>query len=124
MLYTIKQMMELLEKHKVKIKYVASYIGNSTSEWLVIKRHLINAFDSKDRNLFSARHPRTKKQIVNDFDKLVMEYWYLLTGVKVILDPSKIHDPNWIYKPKGWRLREINHERKENKNRKLNKRGD
>jgi hypothetical protein len=121
MLYILKQMLELEEKHKAKIRYVASYIGNTTSEWLVIKRHLINAFDSKDRSLFSTRHPKTKKQIVNDFDKLVMEYWYLITGVRVVLDPSKIHDPNWIYKPKGWRLREINNERKEKKNRNVNR---
>ena len=104
--------MELSVEIKEKIKFVADYIGNSTNDWLTIKKQLINNFAGSQRGLFSKRHPRTKKQIVNDFDRLVMDYWYLLTGVSVILDKNKIHDPDWIYKPKGWRLREINNERK------------
>jgi len=104
--------MEVSNSIKTKIAFVAKYIGTATNDWLVIKRHLINAFNSDDRNLFSCRHPCTKKQIINDFDQWVMNYWKETTGVEVFLDPHKIHDPNWIHKPKGWKLRQINNERK------------
>ena len=107
--------MEIDESIKLRIVYVASYIGTSTSNWLIIKRHLINAFSSKDRKLFSVRHPCTKKQIVNDFDKSVMDFWQGITGIELFIDPEKIHDPNWIHKPKGWKLRQINHERQQSK---------
>ena len=104
--------MDIPSSVKSKIIFVAKYIGTTTNNWLVIKRHLINAFNSNDRNLFSARHPCTKKQVVNEFDKMVMEFWKETTGVEVYLDPDKIHDPNWIHKPRGWRLRQINDERR------------
>jgi hypothetical protein len=41
---------------------------------------------------------------VNDTDKEVIEYWELLTGVKLWIDPQRLHNPNWISRPKGWAL--------------------
>ncbi len=107
--------MEIELSIKTKINFVAKYIGTKTNDWLIIKRHLINSFNSNDRNLFSCRHPCTKKQIINSFDLSVMDYWKEVTGVEVFLNPEKIHDPNWIHRPKGWKLRQINNERKNKK---------
>lgn len=111
--------MELAQNIKDRIVYVSKFIGELTTDWLLIKRELINAFSSEDRNLFSKRHPGTKKQLVNEFDLSVMDYWEEITGKYPILEKHKIHDPNWIYKPKGWGLQKLNEERKKNAKRQI-----
>lgn len=89
---------------KERIEDVADYVGQETNDWLLIKRQLIGSFPNEGRRLFSVRHPCTKKQIINEFDKLVMDYWRQLTGVEPVIHPSKLHDENWVHKPKGWAL--------------------
>jgi hypothetical protein len=96
--------MSIPDKLKERINDVADYIGQETNDWLLIKRHLIISFPNEGRRLFSVRHPCTKKQILNAFDKLVMAYWKELTGIEPIIDPSKIHPDNWTHKKKGWAL--------------------
>lgn len=96
--------MDLPEIVKERIEFVSKYIGTDTSDWLVVKHHISLSLPKTHRGLFSRRHKTTKKQIVNEFDKLVMNYWKQLTGIDLILEPSKIHDPNWVKKPDCWGL--------------------
>lgn len=97
--------MELPLIVKDRVEFVAKYIGTNTDDWLVVKYHCALNLPKTHRSLFSHRHPTTKKQTPNDFDRAVMNYWKELTGVELKLDPAKIHDPNWIWKPVGWSLK-------------------
>jgi hypothetical protein len=93
---------------KERIDEVIGYVGDSTTDYLAVKRQLINLFPSSFRNLFSVRHPCTKKHILNEFDQAVILYWLSQTGVLLIIDPNKLHDPDWIHKKKGWALSLLN----------------
>ncbi|TXH11470.1 MAG: hypothetical protein E6R04_02470 [Spirochaetes bacterium] len=97
---------------KQRIDEVIGYIGDSTTDYLIIKRQLINNFPTPSRGLFSARHPCTKKHTLNDFDRAVMAYWEQETGVELKLDPGKLHDPGWEQKKKGWALVLLNEQRR------------
>ncbi len=97
---------------KERIDEVIGYVGDSTTDYLVVKRQLINLFPSSHRHLFSARHPCTKKHQLNDFDQAVILYWFIQTGMQLQIDPNKIHDPGWTHRKKGWALSLLNEERK------------
>lgn len=109
-------MNDIPEYLKERINYVARYVGDSTTDWLVVKKQLFLNFPNKGRKLFSKRHACTKKQIPNKFDKLVMNYWKELTGVDLVLHESKLHDKNWTHKKKGWALQVFNEKRRSLKN--------
>lgn len=100
------------DKLKERIDEVVGYVGATTDDYLLVKRQLINTFPSSSRSLFSARHPCTKKHELNDFDKAVIAYWYLQTGVQLAIPPEKLHDPTWEHRKKGWALTLFNQERK------------
>ena len=87
-----------------QIRFVASYIEDHTDNWLVIKRELVNSLPWEQRTLFSRRHEQTKKQVVNDFENEVMEFWFQLTGVRPYIPKNKIHDPSVVMKKPGWAL--------------------
>jgi hypothetical protein len=97
---------------KQRIKEVIEYVGDSTTDYLIIKRQLINNFPNPARGLFSARHPCTKKHTLNEFDRAVIEYWEEETGLKLQIDPTKLHDPGWEQKKKGWALVLLNEQRR------------
>lgn len=97
---------------KARIDEVIDYVGNSTTDYLVVKRQLINNFPSNYRNLFSARHSCTKKHQLNEFDQAVILYWFEQTGMTLEIDSSKLHNPDWKHRKKGWALSLLNEERK------------
>ena len=97
------------------VDYVADYVADSTDDWFLIKRELVNNFPPKERVRFSRRHFSTKKHTINDFDRLVIDYWENLTGNKLSINEDKLHSQNWVQKPKGWGLKKYNDERKRNK---------
>jgi len=104
------------EDLKKLIDYTILY-ASDTNDWFKIKMEIINNFPPKQRSLFSRRHYSTKKHILNSFDWEVIKYWENKTGKKLWIDPKKLHPENWIHKPRGWRLVEINEQRKrKNKN--------
>ena len=100
----------LTDYQKERIAFVADYVQDTTQDWLLVKRHLINAFNPPNRIFFSTRHPQTKKHFINEFDEVVINHWQSLTGVKLEIEPEKLHDPCWVYKPKGWALIKRNNE--------------
>ena len=111
------------ENLKILIDYTISYVGDATNDWFRIKMEIINNFPPKYRKLFSRRHYSTKKHILNSFDKEVINYWKEKTGIVLWVDPEKLHPENWVQRPKGWRLIEINEQRKKNF-KKINRRND
>ncbi len=94
------------------IDYVISYVDGASNDWFRIKRELINIFPIKERSRFSKRHDSTRKHILNSFDKAVITYWEKKTGSEIWVDPDKLQPKDWVYRPHGWKLREINEQRK------------
>ena len=105
-------MMNIPVNLKQRIDEVADYVGNTTTDYLTVKRQLINNFPSSSRSLFSARHPCTKKHQLNDFDHAVILYWFEQTGIRLRIDQEKLHDPEWEHRKKGWALTLLNEERR------------
>ena len=96
------------------IEYLFGYIGNET-DWFKLKVELVNLCPPKIKKLFSRRHYSTKKHIVSDFDRKVIEYIQITTGRVLFIDQTRMHDPNWVHQPKGWALQDINNKRKKEK---------
>jgi hypothetical protein len=98
--------MALSEYAKERIEYVASYVQGSVTDWFRLKQIILQAVPGQHRKSIgmSKRHRSTKKMLINDIDREVITYWELITGVKLWIDPARLHDPNWTYRPKGWAL--------------------
>jgi hypothetical protein len=94
------------------IDYVISYVEDATDDWFRIKLEIINNCPAEYRRLFSRRHYSTKKHILNSFDWEVINYWQEKTGIKLKIDPAKLHPENYVHTPNGWRLIENNEQRK------------
>jgi hypothetical protein len=99
---------------KEKIDLAIEFVDGTSTDWFRIKPVLINMFPLTDRTRFSRRHYSTKKQILNLFDKAVINYWKEKTGVELWINPEKLHNPSWKRNPAGWGLFAINKERIEN----------
>ena len=98
--------MPLPDYIKERVEYVASYVQGNVTDWFILKRIILQAIPGQHRKSIglSKRHRSTKKMIVNDMDRAVIEYWELITGVKLWIDPARLHDPSWVSRPKGWAL--------------------
>jgi len=97
------------------IDYVIDYIGDNSDDWFKIKMEIINNFPPNERSRFSRRHYSTKKHILNSFDKKVITYWESKTGMKLWVDPNKLHPDNWTAKGRGCGLRKFNEQRRRQK---------
>lgn len=87
------------------------FVGNEIDDFIVVKRELINLMPRSERKMFSKRHWTTKKHVLNDLEKEIIEFWEQETGVKLKLYPEKAHPENWEQKKVGWGLSLINKER-------------
>lgn len=105
------------------VNYVLLYAQNAT-DWLLIKKELLLLCKPKHRSMFSRRHYSTKKHMLNDFEKEIIDYWKEKTGIELTIEPNMIHDINWIRKGHGWGLMKYNKEQygvESKKNRKKKK---
>lgn len=98
--------MPLSDYVKERLEYVASYVQGNVTDWFILKRIILQAIPGQHRKSIglSKRHRSTKKMIINDMDREVIAYWKLITDVELWVDPARLHDPSWIYRPKGWAL--------------------
>ena len=98
--------MPLPDYVKERVEYVASYVQGNVTDWFILKRIILQAIPGQHRKSIglSKRHRSTKKMILNDMDREVIAYWELITGVTLWIDPSRLHDPTWVSRPKGWAL--------------------
>jgi hypothetical protein len=58
---------------------VYSYAKEET-DWVRIKNEILCYASEDERCLFSRRHPVTKKQRTNDFERKLMKLWTILGG--------------------------------------------
>lgn len=65
------------------VTFVAGYAG-SVTDWVTIKKELLKTLSPTDRRYFTTRDPVTKRHSINEFEKVVMEKWYQITGVRPI----------------------------------------
>lgn len=70
------------------LNHVYSY-ADGVDDWITIKKELLKILIAKDRTLFSTRHPITKKQQTNDFERSVAKRWSVLTGRSVIFNTNE-----------------------------------
>jgi len=61
---------------------VSQYAGDC-DDWMIIKKEVMKSIPSSLRMLFSRRDPITKEQVPNDFDNLVIEYYFNITGTRL-----------------------------------------
>lgn len=113
-----------LEKEIVeRIKFVARYVGSESNDWFRIKKELINTLKPHHRRLFSKRHKTSKKFFVNDHEKEIMTLWKVLTNTTLVIDSQKLHQPSDERPPRHWALMQLNNKRKEEKQKRLEKKG-
>ena len=55
-----------------------------TDDWLVLKRELVKICPPSIRGKFSRRHPITKKQMTNDFERSLATRWSEIIGRPVV----------------------------------------
>jgi len=65
-----------------QIHEVASYVGDC-DDWVTVKKEIMRGIPSTLRSKFSRRHPITKEQQPNDFDREVINYYREVTGVEL-----------------------------------------
>ena len=102
-----------IPKHLLRrVDEVIGFIGDTTQNYLKVKMQIINNFPNSGRNLFSRRHSSTKKHKLNEFDRAIITYWKSKTGIKLEVEPTMLHDPDWEHRKKGWGLVLFNEERR------------
>jgi len=67
-----------------------SYFKNESS-WLKLKKYILKSVNSDLRKKFSKRHHNTKKQILNQFEKDIIEYCKINFNVILELKEDEKH---------------------------------
>ena len=67
-----------------QIDFVSSYAANC-DDWVEIKKQILLGIPSSLRTRFSTRDPKTKEQYLNNFEKMIIEYWKIKTGIDLKL---------------------------------------
>ena len=84
-------MVYISSKVNEAIDFVHTYAGH-VDDWIVIKKEILKTLPSEDRSLFSLRHPITKKQRTNDFERIVMRRWEELTGRTILFTEEHVDE--------------------------------
>jgi hypothetical protein len=61
------------------LQFVYAY-AKHVDDFIVVKKELLKFLGSEYRELFSTRHPLTKKQQPNDLERKIARRWSELTG--------------------------------------------
>lgn len=72
------------EKLDKTLKEVAAY-ASTAQDWQTVKKELLKSLAPHDRKFFSTRDPYTKKQVLNEFESIIVDKWQKLTGVHLII---------------------------------------
>lgn len=72
-------------KIKEAVEFVISYIETSCDDWVTIKKEIMKSLPWQLRTNFSTRDRKTYEQRMNDFEKMIAEYWKQRTGVELKL---------------------------------------
>jgi len=63
------------------------------NDWLVVKKYIVRYSHPDVRKHFSTRHPKTKKHILNNFEKSLVNYIKLNYNKELILYEKDKHKP-------------------------------
>lgn len=65
------------------LDYVFSY-ASDVDDFLVIKKEMLKVLPPDERSAFSNRHPLTKRQQTNDFERQLAARWSEMSGRPVL----------------------------------------
>jgi hypothetical protein len=65
-------------------KFVSTFTKDC-DDWVTIKKEIMKGLPSRLRKNFSTRNPKTKEQWLNNFEKELINYYYTLTHVNLVL---------------------------------------
>ena len=74
-----------MEEYKEYME-VASKILKDNNDWMSFKKVMLQSVPSNMRKRFSTRHPKTKKQTLNEFEEKIIDIYFSRTGIKLILE--------------------------------------
>jgi len=76
-----------------KVKELASEIGDvyKGNDWLIVKKYILKYLNPSLRTYFSKRNVNTKKHILNNFEKQLIDFYENKFNVRLILDEDKQH---------------------------------
>lgn len=97
---------KLIPPHVLKtVSIVMDYVGDITNDYLTIRNEVIRLMAPANRKWFTPRHHSTKRIQLDDNDYQLMAYWESKTGVTLLIDTSRLHNPEWKPQGKrGWNL--------------------
>ena len=72
------------DRVREQVNFVASYVGDC-DDWVTVKKEILKGIPSELRKNFSTRDAKTKEQSLNNFEKFVINYYYDLTRVRLVL---------------------------------------
>lgn len=101
------------EEMRLVIDIISKYIGDLTTDWVVVKKEISNKCKNHHRKLLSKKHYSTQKHSLNEFEYLVIEYWKHLTGNTLEIPLNKLHPSTWVRVPRLELLRRFNEKRRE-----------
>lgn len=94
----------LHNKIKRAMRIVFNALGGKINEWIVIKKEILKLLPPNLRACFGKRHPITKKQLLNETDLIVIDYWEQQTNKKLKLN---LHiEETYTYRGRGFGLKE------------------
>ena len=73
-----------MEEYTEYIEF-ASKVLKENDDWMNFKKIMLQTIPPKMRKKFSTRHPKTKKQSLNEFEKRMIDIYFSKTGVKLML---------------------------------------
>ena len=81
----------MCNEEKQKIKELIEEIGPyyAGHDWLVVKKYLLRYLNPSIRKNFSTRDVKNKKHKINEYEKIIIDLYYNLYSVKLVLDETK-----------------------------------
>ena len=76
--------MNVSQKVLEELAIISSY-GMKDDDWMIVKKQLLLSLPSSLRKNFSTRHPKTKKQSVNEFEASLIDIYEGMTGIRLRL---------------------------------------
>ena len=80
--------MDIPERVVEELKFIAHH-GQRDGQWMPVKKYLLLAIPSEMRKMFSTRDPKTKKQSLNEFEKVVIDIYEDITGIRLRLPENE-----------------------------------
>ena len=65
---------------------IAAQVLGEDQDWMCFKKIMLRTLPSRLRKNFSTRHPISKKQSLNSFEKNLINTYYNKTGVMLVLE--------------------------------------